>query len=251
MERSPAGPQAGPAAGGAGPDGGLRAAVAGLARILLRDTAVTAVADQVVALAARHLSGTEAAALTLLPAGAAGPSVTAASDAVRLLHEIQRGTGRGPFLDVVATGTRLNAVLTPDPRWPEFTAAAVEQGWRSLLVTPLRAGGETLGAFGLFSRLEAAFGRAEVEATEAYALAAATVLANALALGAAGRTAEELRASLATRDVIGQAQGILMVRRRCSAAAAFDVLRDASQRSNRKLRDVAREVVAAQEQEAL
>jgi len=44
---------------------------------------------------------------------------------------------------------------------------------------------------------------------------------------------------LSTRDVIGQAKGILMERQRLSAGDAFDLLRRASQRLNRKLIDVA------------
>jgi AmiR/NasT family two-component response regulator len=52
-----------------------------------------------------------------------------------------------------------------------------------------------------------------------------------------------LQAALSTREVIGQAQGILMERERISATQAFDVLRRASQHLNRKLRDVAQDLV--------
>ena len=55
----------------------------------------------------------------------------------------------------------------------------------------------------------------------------------------------QLQAALESRDVIGQAKGILMARQGLSADEAFDVLRRASQRTNRKLRDVAAEVAAA------
>ena len=49
--------------------------------------------------------------------------------------------------------------------------------------------------------------------------------------------------ALKTREVIGQAQGILMERERITADQAFDVLRRASQRMNVKLRDVASHLV--------
>jgi len=52
-----------------------------------------------------------------------------------------------------------------------------------------------------------------------------------------------LQAALITREVIGQAQGILMERERISADQAFDLLRRASQHLNVKLRDVAQELV--------
>ncbi len=54
-----------------------------------------------------------------------------------------------------------------------------------------------------------------------------------------------LEKALETRDIIGQAKGILMARQQIDADAAFDVLRRASQRSNTKLRDVASDLVAS------
>ena len=69
----------------------------------------------------------------------------------------------------------------------------------------------------------------------------------ALQVELAARRADiaDLRASLATRPVIDQAKGILMARHRCTADEAFQMLSQASQRENRKLRDLARSVVAS------
>jgi AmiR/NasT family two-component response regulator len=55
----------------------------------------------------------------------------------------------------------------------------------------------------------------------------------------------QLTTALETRDVIGQAKGILMVREGLTADEAFDILARASQRMNIKLRDVAAQVVAS------
>ena len=57
------------------------------------------------------------------------------------------------------------------------------------------------------------------------------------------RRAENLRQALITRQLIGQAQGILMERERITAEQAFDILRRASQHLNTKLREVAQELV--------
>ena len=51
-----------------------------------------------------------------------------------------------------------------------------------------------------------------------------------------------LKLAIEHRDVIGQAKGILMAREHCSADAAFSILRMASQRENRKLYDIAKEL---------
>lgn len=56
----------------------------------------------------------------------------------------------------------------------------------------------------------------------------------------------QLSRAFASRDVIGQAKGVLMVRWHIDAETAFDTLRDASNRSQRKLADVARVVVEQQ-----
>jgi len=74
------------------------------------------------------------------------------------------------------------------------------------------------------------------------ALYAALALAATEAIGDAGEQMEQLTTAMATRSVIGQAQGILMERHKVTAGQAFDRLRTASMNVNRKLRDVAREL---------
>ena len=56
-----------------------------------------------------------------------------------------------------------------------------------------------------------------------------------------------LTEALRTRELIGQAQGILMERERITADQAFDVQRRASQHMNIKLREVAETLVATGE----
>jgi AmiR/NasT family two-component response regulator len=59
---------------------------------------------------------------------------------------------------------------------------------------------------------------------------------------------EDLRATLETRPVIDQAKGILVGQRHCTPDEAFAMLTEASQRSNRKIRDVAQAIVQAESQ---
>jgi len=53
----------------------------------------------------------------------------------------------------------------------------------------------------------------------------------------------QLREALDSREVIGEAKGIIMERERGGSEAAFDILNGMSQRSNRKLRDIAKDIV--------
>jgi AmiR/NasT family two-component response regulator len=62
-------------------------------------------------------------------------------------------------------------------------------------------------------------------------------------LAAAQTEIEDLRAALATRPVIDQAKGILVAQLGCSPEAAFELLLLASQRDNRKVREIARAIV--------
>jgi AmiR/NasT family two-component response regulator len=69
------------------------------------------------------------------------------------------------------------------------------------------------------------------------------VVANAVAFARHELVAAHLKDALESRDLIGQAKGVLMARRAISSEKAFAVLRDASQRTNRKLRDVAQDLI--------
>ena len=62
---------------------------------------------------------------------------------------------------------------------------------------------------------------------------------------------DDLRAMIRSRPVIDQAKGILMAQHDCRPDEAFGLLADASQRSNRKLREVAASIVAGYDEAAL
>jgi AmiR/NasT family two-component response regulator len=74
---------------------------------------------------------------------------------------------------------------------------------------------------------------------------ASLALASTEAVTSAKLREAQLRQAIDSRDVIGQAKGILMSRRNISAEEAFDILRVSSQKLNVKLTEVAK-VVAAQ-----
>lgn len=60
---------------------------------------------------------------------------------------------------------------------------------------------------------------------------------------------DDLREALKTRPVIDQAKGVLMARHGCTADEAFAMLAGASQRHNRKVRDIADAIVKGIENE--
>jgi GAF domain-containing protein len=152
-------------------------------------------------------------------------------------------TGEGPCLDAIAHKLTFYAdELGSDPRWPNFGPKAAAKGIRSLLALPMATDG-TLGALNLYARYPQAFG--VVDRARGLLLASMAGFAYSIARSHEDeeRRAENLHAALTTRELIGQAQGILIERERITADQAFHVLRQASQHLNVKLREVARDLV--------
>lgn len=219
-------------------DDGLRA----LAQCLLPDKSTEEVLGEVADLAAQSLPGCDAASVTL---GRNGRPVTPVwSDDVALrLDEAQYDAEEGPCICALESGTvvRIDS-YADDPRWRTFAGHALQAGVASSMAVPLAAAGEVIGALNLYSRRPAAFGAVEDRA-EVFARQASITLANARALEQARTLAQQLALALENRDVIGQAKGIIMAGEGCTPDEAFDILRRASQRSHRKLHEVAREMV--------
>ena len=130
--------------------------------------------------------------------------------------------------------------LASDERWPPFShRAARETGVRSMMSFRLFLQGDTLGALNLYSR--------EVAAFDEHAGAVGTILAAhaAIAMQSAQEwdRAENLQRALQSNREIGMAIGVIMALMRVNQDEAFAVLRRASQHLQRKLQDIAVEVV--------
>jgi hypothetical protein len=172
--------------------------------------------------------------------GPGGTTTPVSTDPVAVaLDELQAETGEGPCLAAARETARVVVHdLDHDERWPAFGPRAAELGVFSALsyqLFLLRNEGDRLGALNLFGTHPYAFDRDAVAIGEVFAAHCAAVLASAIAQDGA-------TAALASRDVIGQAKGILMASHGVDANEAFDLLRRASQRQHAKLRDVAARV---------
>jgi AmiR/NasT family two-component response regulator len=97
---------------------------------------------------------------------------------------------------------------------------------------------------------EASFDDETKDLASAFAGYAAVAVANAGAYARVVHRAQHLQRAMESRAVIDQAKGILMAQQGVSADAAFDLLSTRSQTSNRKLRDVARDIVVGVQRDA-
>ena len=222
-------------------------AVPELVSLLLGTPTVEDFLDDLSAVAAGALTGVPlSCGITLRRDGQ--PVTVASSDALALaVDEVQYGTGIGPCLESLETGTVVSVPdLAVDPRWDGYTAHALAHGVASSLSLPLSAEDRTVGAVNLYARTPRAF-----EGTSALARLTALVAQGSAVLTVVLRQArqtqltEQLRETLASRAVIDQAIGIIMAQQRCPASEAFSFLRTASQNRNRKLRDIAADVITS------
>ena len=175
-----------------------------------------------------------------------GPAnVVASADFVQSLDTVQYALREGPCVAALASGrTHVIRSVHTDQRWPRFTARAAEHGVLAVLSLPLQVRGATRGALNVYSRVEGSFDAPAVRIGELFAVPAAVTAATAQVLADSQRLADNLGEALRSRAVIDQAKGILMALHGCDADRAFELLREASQTSHRKLRDVAQEIVA-------
>lgn len=205
---------------------------------------LSSVFERVAALAVSSVQACDEASISVLDERGRVNTPCASAQVVAELDNEQYRAGAGPCVSAV-TGeepTVYSAEVASDERWPEFGRTAAARGFGSVFSRRFDAGGP-VGGINFYARGTNAFG--DDDKTAATLLA---TFAGAVAALAHQRTAaSHLRAALESRDVIGQAKGILMEREKVTAEEAFEQLRKASQHLNRKLRDLAEEIATTGE----
>ncbi|MEV4810992.1 GAF and ANTAR domain-containing protein [Micromonospora avicenniae] len=198
--------------------------------------------DQVVRVATEVITPAVACGLTVRRDGPAF-TVAASDDLAAQADEIQYGADEGPCLHALRSGQIVEVVdLRRDERWHRYREHALRLGIVSSLSLPMTVDGETLGALNLYATRPAAFAGARRQAA-AFAEQGTAALAVILRQAEQALVHRQLTDAMASRSVIDQALGVLMGQQRCTAKEAFALLRQASQRRNRKLRDVAAEII--------
>ena len=133
--------------------------------------------------------------------------------------------------------------MAAEDRWVATPSTASPTASKAALSLPLVLDGDSIGALNLFGTTAHAFAEPDVERARAFTDQAATALAILVRQSSRITLDDQLREALATRAVIDQALGILMYAQKISASAAFEILRHASQTSNRKVSVIAAELI--------
>jgi GAF domain-containing protein len=226
----------------------LARSLADLARFFVGEGSMQDTLTRVTHYAEQALPQSAMTGITMLVDGRARTAVFT-DDTAPEIDSAQYETGIGPCLDAFRHQSVLVVDdLVKDERWPSFAEAAMAHGIRSTLSMPLVANHEGVGALNFYARSPNAFSEHDIEVASQFAVQAAVVLANAQAYWDAHQLSQNLATAMQSRAIIEQAKGILMGVQRCTADEAFQILVRASQRENRKLREIAEELVSRSSQ---
>jgi ANTAR domain/GAF domain len=186
----------------------------------------------------RHVAGSQYAGITLAERSSAVTNVVATHRYPMVLDAIQNKYGEGPCL---AAAWRHDIMhiddLNVDARWPHYREHALEQTpIRSVLSFELFIHGSGMAALNFYANTPHAFNDEAMELGGVFA----THVALAWSMM---RRQDQFRSALASRDIIGQAKGMVMERFNLDAVEAFELLTRLSQQSNTRLTDIAARLI--------
>ena len=190
------------------------------------------------------LADCDSASITIIERGRP-VTVGSSNDTAQALDDAQYSAREGPCLAAAQEGRTIRIDDTGnDERWPSFAASARANGIRSSLSVPIEVSGpDTFAGFNVYGTARGGFSDADEQLCQAFAGQASIVVANAQAYFAAFELSRNMAKAMESRAEIEQAKGVLISTYHIDADTAFDLLRQRSQRTNRKLRDVALDVV--------
>jgi len=167
------------------------------------------------------------------------------NEQVRLLELFELQTDEGPCHDCYVEGqpTRADRLNAGSHRWPRFAAAAGAAGYETVHALPLRCRDNIIGALNLFWAQPADVLDDDLRVAQALADVSTIAILQERVSSSRETLATQLQNALNSRIVIEQAKGVLAERDGVDMGTAFDSLRRAARSSNRRLADLAGDVV--------
>ncbi len=191
-----------------------------------------------------EILGAEAAGVMLADPRGGLRLVASSDERMRLLELFELQGAQGPCLDAFSSGRPVQASAADSlARWPVFAPEASDAGFQRMCAVPLRVRTDVIGALNLFRGSDEPFTDTEMEIAQAMAEMAAIGLIQERALRERSLLAEQLQAALNSRVVIEQAKGMLAEYLTMNVDDAFKLLRNYARDHNRKLSQVASNIV--------
>jgi anti-anti-sigma regulatory factor len=222
---------------------GVSAVLKRVAALPSDDEVVDGALRLVVALAQATVGGADGVSISLRRHGTL--ATVAASDQVILAMDAgQYETGEGPCVDASVKGRRFHAeVLDTETRWPAFTPKALALGIKSILSSPLEANNTPVGSINIYSRTASVFAPEDQDLASVFAKEASVILSDAHVDMTDRQLDDRMSLALRTRELISQAQGVIMHRDGIGEDRAYTELRRDSLQNGRPLHQRAQEVV--------
>lgn len=172
--------------------------------------------------------------------------MASSSEAMRVLELFEVQAQEGPCFDCYRTGQPVvnEDLATVDGRWPRFAPEALAAGFQSVHALPMRLRGTVIGALNLFHVDRGEMRRADLDAAQALADVATIAILQHRAALEAHVLSDQLNHALNSRIVIEQAKGMVAERRNLDMADSFGLLRGYARNNNRRLVDVASDLIA-------
>jgi transcriptional regulator with GAF, ATPase, and Fis domain len=191
-----------------------------------------------------EIIGAEAASVMLADTRGGLRVIASSEERMRVLELFEIQSAQGPCLDAFGTGQAVQASAAESRlRWPVFAPRASEAGFHVMCAVPMRARTDTIGALNLFRGNDEPFSDAELEIARAMAQVATIALIQERAIRERSLLVEQLQTALRSRVVIEQAKGMLAEHLSTTVDEAFQLLNRYARGHNRRLTDVARDVV--------
>lgn len=167
--------------------------------------------------------------------------IASTNESVELVELMQLAAGAGPCVDCFTLGTPVSVpdIAVSREQWPDFSAAALAQGFRSVHATPMKLRGEVIGTMNLFQEENGALTERDAAVVQALAdVATIGVLQQRIATES-HIVAQQLQRALDSRVLIEQAKGALAEALNMTMEQAFTALRSYARNHNLTLHEVA------------
>ncbi|MEO8262339.1 MAG: GAF and ANTAR domain-containing protein [Pseudolysinimonas sp.] len=187
-----------------------------------------------------QIVGATAGGLMLADAQGRLQLIASTDESAELVEVMQLAAGVGPCVDCFNRGA---AVSVPDiagsgGQWPDFSAAALGQGFHSVHATPMKLRGEVIGTMNLFLAATGALTDRDEAVVRALAdVATIGVLQQRIATES-HIVADQLQRALDSRVLIEQAKGAMAEALNLTMEQAFTALRSYARNHNLTLNEV-------------
>ncbi|MFE1644291.1 GAF domain-containing protein [Microbacterium sp. P01] len=171
--------------------------------------------------------------------------IASSSERIHLVGLLQLDARQGPCLDAYRTGrpVSVNNLAKMRDLWPEFVGRAGELGYQWVYAVPLRLRDDTIGSLNLFGDRTDGLSPEDVNAARGLADIASIGILHERAFREADVARTQLQYALESRVVVEQAKGVIAKAHKINMDEAFGHLRDTARSTQRRLSDIAREVI--------